>query len=1332
MSFFFFIIIFKQERAERAVHHTSCRAMSQFFSSEDEAELQSLLRQLLKSVRERIANAPSVECAEEILLHLEETDKNFHNYEFVKYLRQYVESSLGAVIEEETENCSKGDGHGVGAGQDTLVHAVTRRTRESEQYKQMMQTLKQTMTVIVESLLNKFEEDQLKKEETHGTNQREQSSSHYTDNCSDSDSSFNQSYGFIKQEQLQVISDKLDPSRPREVRWEALQLLCCAPPSDVLSCESWTGLRRNLSAALADPDPDLSDKVLRFFAKTFSTSPLNVTREIYTSLVKSLETDFLYHKLSFPSESAHVDVNRPDITRLFKQVRLMNDFQKEVTTFWIRHPEKYMEEIIESTFALLSLHPEHGMSTHGSEKILEPVHFLSLLDIKANWFKRWMHGYYSRTVVLKLLERKYKSVIVTALQQCIYYLESCDAVREGTLEITHAMEHQRIGSAQRSCYTAKELEYAHFVHSLCVLGRLLMYTNGRSLFPVKVRKRRDPVTLSDLVVILINIMYQHPNTHRSDLNHADSLSPTTLVMEVLRTLCERTECAVECIYQIPVVETLLVPILALLKGKQAKLNSPESSLTHIADTLARIATTERGLALFLYERKIVSAEGEGISAAHVIVQFTQALLAKELRACEELQNSAAVKGAFIFVCRQMYNTCEGLQVLRPYSLHECIAQAWKKASLKSERIPTPVPGALEPSASQEIPSIMAWEEMLLDNLLNFAATPKGLMLLQQTGATHECVAYMFTRFTKKLQVSRCEKFGYGVMVTQVAATAPGIVALRCSGFIQAIVVDLWSALECGREDVRVVHPKSIPMEPIDRSCLKSFLTLVNLLSSPHAVLELLGHEVLANKTEYSLREMPTSIIDVMDRLVVINSDAKIHSLFNYEQSHTFGLRLLSAMCCNLDSLLLLESQFKLSDVLLQSQKDNVFESPTGENEFIIDGLSVERNHLLVRMNVIGGPSERKLPPRALQKGNDPYPWPIFSSFPVPTCYTLEISSKTSWTKQNSEVSAFLTSSKDGERDENWMDNCRRHLCKAITTKSSVLTGSVLADLLERAVLHLSSSPPHCFFPPAEYKVVDHDIKARNLTPVEQLGISSALRYGLLLKLWREDSEQDLCLLIKHCQEFLSQQRIPIQSDLRYLQGSYPGHDWLSSTIFLLMAGDVGRSLNLLLRFSRLLTSAFLWPPRIYRSVHMPSEMAQSGVPPLYSCTAHYVEMLLKAEVPLVFSAFRMSGFTPSQMCMQWLTQCFWNYLDWPEICHYVATCIIMGVDYQVYTCIAVLKHLQQEILQHTQTQDLQLFLKEDPIEGFRVGDYLEYMESLERRYRSMVLIDMRNSLLKST
>lgn len=30
--------------------------------------------------------------------------------------------------------------------------------------------------------------------------------------------------------------------------------------------------------------------------------------------------------------------------------------------------------------------------------------------------------------------------------------------------------------------------------------------------------------------------------------------------------------------------------------------------------------------------------------------------------------------------------------------------------------------------------------------------------------------------------------------------------------------------------------------------------------------------------------------DLIDRLIAVNSDAKINSLFHYEQSHTFGLR----------------------------------------------------------------------------------------------------------------------------------------------------------------------------------------------------------------------------------------------------------------------------------------------------------------------------------------------------------------------------------------------------------------------------------------------------------
>uniref|UniRef100_A0A4W6EPP2 Protein broad-minded n=1 Tax=Lates calcarifer TaxID=8187 RepID=A0A4W6EPP2_LATCA len=1145
-------------------------------SAEDEVELQSLLKQLLRSVSDRISGAPSTECAEEILLHLEETDKNFHNYEFVKYLRQYVESSLGTVMDEETKDLTRGDGqHAIGSGHDTLIHAVTRRTRDSAEYEHMMQTLKNTMIMVVESLINKFEEDQMRKEEMQ--KQHSQSNSQYIDNCSDSDSSFNQSYAFIRQEQLQVLAEKLDPSRPKEVRWEALQALCCAPPSDVLSCESWSSLRRNLCAALTEPDPDLSDNVLQFFAKSFSSSPMNVTREIYTSLVFFLS--------------------------VLPQIRLMNDFQKEVTTFWIRHPEKYMEEVIESTFSLLSFHQEHGSASPRTEKALEPIHLLALLDIKATWFKKWMHGYYSRTVVLRLLERKYKALFTFSV--CVFV------------------------SVQRSVYSGRELEYAFFVHSLCVLGKLLIYTNGRKLFPIKVKKRKDPVSLTDLVVILINIMYQHPKPPHTDTSHTDSLSPSSLVMEVLWMLCERTECAAECLYQTAVIETLLAPVIALLDGQK----SPAATLTLIADILARIANTDRGLNLFLYEKNLLVAHSERTFAALAIVQFTLKLLDKELSSLIESDTSHTLCGAFIFVCRQIYNTCEGLQVLRPYGLHKAVAAAWKKSSSLSERIPTPVPGATAGASTQELQNMLIWEETLLDSLLNFAATPKGLLLLQQTGAINECVSYMFSRFTKKLQVSRCEKFGYGVMVTQVAATAPGVVALHSSGFVRALVIELWSTLECGSEDVRVVRPKPTPMDPIDRSCLKSFLSLVNLLFSSQSVWELLGRQPLANKSEYTLREMPTSIPDLIDRLIAVNSDAKINSVFHYEQSHTFGLRLLSVLCCSLDSFLLLESQYNICSMLLQSQRENVTE------EFIIDSLSVERNHVLVRVSVVGGPSERRLPPRALQEGEDPYPWPMFSSYPLPHCYTLD--------------PPKIIHDSHG----------KRHFDEA-----AAFTGSTSVPFIANEPLKCRS---YVFF----------------------LNIESYI--------------------------FIS------SISTSALQDGYPGHDWLASTVFLIMAGDMDRSLRLLLNLSSLLTSAFIWPARIHASVHVPVGVAESGIPPVYWCTAHYVEMLLKAEVPLVHSAFRMSGFTPSQMCLHWLTQCFWNYLDWTEVCHYISTCVLMGPDYQVYTCVAIFKHLQPDILQRTQSQELQVFLKEEPIQGFKVSDYLEFMEGLERSYRDTVLTDMK-------
>ncbi|XP_032263869.1 protein broad-minded isoform X2 [Phoca vitulina] len=1254
------------------------------FSGEDEVMLQAMLRQLFQSVKEKITGAPSLECAEEILLHLEETDENFHNYEFVKYLRQHICNTLGSMIEEEMEKWTSDQNQAEESGYDTVVQHVTKRTQESKEYKEMMHSLKNIMMVVVESMINKFEEDEMRSQERQKKIQKEKSNSYCTDNCSDSDSSFNQSYKFC-QGKLQLILDQLDPGQPKE------------------------------------------DRILKFYAQTFTLSPLHMTKEIYTSLAKYLKLYFLSRENYIPTLSAGIDISNPNVICLLKKVRLLNEYQKEAPSFWIRHPEKYMEEIVENTLSLLSV--KHDQSHLVSQKILDPVYFFALVDTKAVWFKKWMHAYYSRTAVLRLLEKKYKSLITTAVQQCVQYFELCEAMKAD--EILGHSKH--CGNKQKTFYySGQELQYIYFIHSLCLLGRLLIYTQGRRLFPIKLKNRKDLVSLTDLLVLFTQLIYYSPSCPKmTSAAHLDNYSPASMVTEVLRILCDQKECAIECLYNNTVIEALLQPIHNLMKGAKTAPNCSETALIHIADILARIASVEEGLTLLLYGENMNSSEEKSPTGAHIIAQFSKKLLDEDISIFSGSEMLPVVKGAFISVCRQIYGTCEGLQVLIPYSLHESIAKAWKKTSLLSERIPTPVKGSDSVSSvSQESQNIMAWEENLLDDLLNFAATPKGLLFLQRTGAINECVMFMFNRYAKKLQISRHKKFGCGVLVAQVASTAAGAIALQSSGFINALITELWANLECGRDDVRVTHPRSTPVDPIDRSCQKSFLALVNLLPYP-AVYELVGNQDLPNKAEYSLREVPTCVIDIIDRLTILNSEAKIRSLFNYEQSHIFGLRLLSVVCCDLDTLLLLEAQYQVSETLLNAQEENILETSESHRDFIIDGLSVERNHVLVRINFIGGPMERILPPRVLEKGDDPYPWPMFSSYPLPNCYLSEVT-RNADLKQDSDLGKLLLCFKMSDKQTEWIENCRRQFCKMMKAKPDILSGSALLELLEKFVLHLSESPSECYFPSVEYTATDANVKNESLSSVQQLGIKMTVRYGKFLNLLKDSAENDLTLVLKHCERFLKQQQAPVKSSLLCLQGTYAGHDWFVSSLFMIMLGDKEKTLRFLQQFSRLLTSAFLWLPRLHVSRYLATDTIESGIHPVYFCSTHYIEMLLKVEVPLVFSAFHMSGFAPSQICLQWITQCFWNYLDWIEICHYIATCVFLGPDYQVYLCIAIFKHLQQDILQHTQTQDLQVFLKEEALHGFRVSDYLEYMEILEQNYRPVVLRDMRNIRVQST
>jgi hypothetical protein len=61
--------------------------------------------------------------------------------------------------------------------------------------------------------------------------------------------------------------------------------------------------------------------------------------------------------------------------------------------------------------------------------------------------------------------------------------------------------------------------------------------------------------------------------------------------------------------------------------------------------------------------------------AHVIIEFTKKALTGQLPGKVTLPHTSV--SALVFVCRQLYNGCEGLLVTSHYGLHQCIADTWR-------------------------------------------------------------------------------------------------------------------------------------------------------------------------------------------------------------------------------------------------------------------------------------------------------------------------------------------------------------------------------------------------------------------------------------------------------------------------------------------------------------------------------------------------------------------------------------------------------------------------------------------------------------------------------
>ncbi len=130
------------------------------------------------------------------------------------------------------------------------------------------------------------------------------------------------------------------------------------------------------------------------------------------------------------------------------------------------------------------------------------------------------------------------------------------------------------------------------------------------------------------------------------------------------------------------------------------------------------------------------------------------------------------------------------------------------------------------------------------------------------------------RYRQKMQVSRCEKFGYGVLVSQISNTQPGMYALYQSGLFTVYLNDLWSVLE---KDCPFGAPHLAKDEHATRKLVNNLLKTI---FSFEALWTILDHEKKLKHVDFR-----SSFSFLFEQLILLDVPGRAEVLVDYHDAH---------------------------------------------------------------------------------------------------------------------------------------------------------------------------------------------------------------------------------------------------------------------------------------------------------------------------------------------------------------------------------------------------------------------------------------------------------------
>lgn len=525
-------------------------------------------------------------------------------------------------------------------------------------------------------------------------------------------------------------------------------------------------------------------------------------------------------------------------------------------TTWIRFTETVFKQVMDVTVSLLKCKAD-------SSSTITCIHLLAIVDPQAVWFDKWMMSQVGRVYIISAFESNDFLPIIGKLFLHFSKKYSENSAVTGSVKNVEGL------------LTRCDIDHMCFLQITSVLKRLIMCKRGRRLFPIF-------------------------------SGSSDSLSVDSFLMAVIRLFSTKLilsndypllQSSVYQVYRLPCFVSLFIRDLVSLEY-YCKEFFKEEMILEMINILSKSFTVDSQISsvcLFSLAESFSHIFSSNLGRYFILEhpEISVKLIDQSLKLIKEKPKSRGgrfedrVQSAFTFLLRQLYRTFEGFNLIKKHNLEIFLAHCIVKG----------------PSTEEE----KERNRSLIDNLLNFAVTPQGMLLLEKTGKMKECVFYMHSK--KRLRVSRYEKFGYGQLASQISTTRSGMTAICKSGWVSECINDLWTLLECD-------ELFSVPFLDVDGSTLsKTLLDLLKLLATFNGVAACLEYEKEENQNQKG------SFYHLVEMLIKVDLN-KPSLLVAFEESRQVGLRILKFIyTSSLDSRLLMQGRFDIHESLVEQLQD---------------------------------------------------------------------------------------------------------------------------------------------------------------------------------------------------------------------------------------------------------------------------------------------------------------------------------------------------------------------------------------------------------------------------